>query len=335
MNEWIIELGKKIEALDEDQLNDWSRKIYANNPWFTKQNVKYALDGWVHMLKPEAVKEWLGQYVIVQPKTIKTVGIVMAGNIPFSGFHDMLCVLASGHKVKAKRSSQDVLLPQFILSLISEINQEIASRVEWVERIENIDAVIATGSGNTSRYFKHYFSKWPHIIRSNRTSVAVLTGEETDEELRLLGKDIFTYFGLGCRNVSKVYLPEGKPVDPILRVIEECEEFQELKIHNKYSNNYDYNRSVYYLNQILFYDNNIVLLKEDNQLASPIGVIFYEFYKNINQLQLQLETDRDKIQCIVSKENLVDGAVAFGQAQSPSIADYADGVDTMEFLLGL
>ncbi len=332
MNEWIVALGKKIEALDENQLNDWSHKIYTNNPWFTKENIKLALEGWVHMLNPNAVTEWLSQYKIMPQKAPKTIGVVMAGNIPFAGFHDMLCVLAAGHKLKAKRSSQDVLMPQWILSMISEIDQEVASRVEWVERIDQVDAVIATGSGNTARYFHYYFAKWPHIIRRNRTSVAVLNGEESDDEIRMLAKDIFTYFGLGCRNVSKIYLPEGKPLDPILRVLED---FQEMKVHNKYANNYDYNRSVYYINQIPFYDNNIVLLKEDTQLASPIGVVFYEFYKSINQLQMQLEADRDKIQCIVAKKNLLDGTFAFGQAQSPSITDYADGVDTMEFLLGL
>lgn len=332
MNEWIVQLGKKIEALDESQLNDWSYKIYANNPWFTKENIKLALDGWVHMLNPHAVEEWLAQYDIKPQAKPKTVGVVMAGNIPFAGFHDMLCVLAAGHKLKAKRSSQDLLMPQWILTMIGEIDQEVARRVEWVERIDQVDAVIATGSGNTARYFHHYFAKWPHIIRSNRTSVAVLNGEESDDEIRLLAKDIFTYFGLGCRNVSKIYLPEGKPLDPVLRVLED---FQEMKVHNKYSNNYDYNRSVYYINQIPFYDNNVVLLKEDIQLASPIGVVFYEFYKSINQLQMQLETDRDKIQCIVAKKNLLDGTVGFGEAQTPSIADYADGVDTLEFLVGL
>jgi len=332
MNEWIIELGKKIEAMEEDQLNDWSSKVYANNPWFTKENVKLALDGWVHMLRADSVNEWLSQYKITAAATPKNIGVVMAGNIPFAGFHDMLCVLASGHKLKAKRSSQDELLPQWILSLIKDINPEVASRVEWVERIENVDAVIATGSGNTARYFHYYFAKWPHIIRSNRTSIAVLNGEETDDEIRSLGKDVFTYFGLGCRNVSKLYLPVGKPLDPILRVLED---FQEMKIHNKYSNNYDYNRSIYYLNQVPFYDNNIVLMKEDAQLASPVGVLFYEFYTSINQLQLQLAGNQEKIQCIVAKKNLMDGTVDFGQAQSPSIADYSDGVDTMEFLLGL
>ena len=332
MNNWIITLGGKLAKLDEGQLNEWTARIYANNPWFTPENVKLAIDGWVHMLQPNAVKEWLSHYSIPVPQTRKTVGLVMAGNIPFAGFHDVLCVLAAGHKVKAKRSSQDRLLPEYILSLIHTIDAEVAARVEWVEKIENVDAVIATGSGNTSRYFHYYFAKWPHIIRKNRTSVAVLSGNETDDELRLLGKDVFTYFGLGCRNVSKVYIPEGGSPEPVLRVFEE---FDKVKIHNKFANNYDYNRSVYYLNHIPFFDNLVLILKEDEQLASPIGVLYYEFYKNVNQLQLKLESERENIQCIVSREELIDGAVHFGEAQSPSIADYADGVDTMEFLLKL
>jgi len=332
MNNWIIALGEKLAKLDESQLNEWTARIYANNPWFTPENIKSAFEGWIKMLQPEAVEEWLNHYSISIPLTPKTVGLVMAGNIPFAGFHDMLCVLTAGHKVKAKRSSQDRLLPEYILSLIQEIDPQVASRVEWVERIENIDAVIATGSGNTSRYFHYYFAKWPHIIRKNRTSVAVLSGTETDDELRALGKDVFTYFGLGCRNVSKIFIPEGGSPEPVLRVFEE---FEKVKTHNKFANNYDYNRSVYYLNHIPFFDNLVLILKEDEQLASPIGVLYYEFYKNVNQLQLKLEAEREKIQCIVSRPDLIDGAVPFGQAQSPSISDYADGVGTMEFLLNL
>lgn len=332
MNNWIISLGEKLAKLDESQLNEWTARIYANNPWFTPENVKFAFDAWASMLQAEAVKEWLNQYSIPQPRNRKTIGLVMAGNIPFAGFHDVLCILASGNNVKAKRSSQDRLLPEYILSLIREVEPEVAARVEWVEKIENVDAVIATGSGNTSRYFDYYFSKWPHIIRRNRTSVAVLNGNETDDELRALGKDVFTYFGLGCRNVSKIYVPEGSSVEPVLRVFEE---FDKIKVHNKYANNYDYNRSVYYMNHVPFFDNLVVVLKEDQQLASPIGVLFYEYYKNINQLQLKLEGERDNIQCIVSSPELVDGSVNFGMAQSPSISDYADGVDTLEFLLKL
>lgn len=332
MNNWIITLGEKLAKLDEGQLNEWSARIYANNPWFTPQNVKSAMEGWAKMLQPHEVKEWLSHYAISTPQTRKTVGLVMAGNIPFAGFHDVLCVLAAGHKVKAKRSSQDRLLPEYILSLIQSIDPEVAGRVEWVEKIENVDAVIATGSGNTSRYFHYYFAKWPHIIRKNRTSVAVLAGDESDDELRALGKDVFTYFGLGCRNVSKIFIPEGGSPEPVLRVFEE---FTDVKTHNKFANNYDYNRSVYYLNHIPFFDNLVVVLKEDEQLASPIGVLFYEYYASINQLQLKLEAERESIQCIVSRPELIDGAVPFGQAQSPSISDYADGVDTMEFLLNL
>ncbi|MDB5272578.1 MAG: acyl-CoA reductase [Chitinophagaceae bacterium] len=332
MNNWIIVLGEKLAQLSEEQLNEWTARVYANNPWFTPQNVKFALDSWIKMLEPASVNEWLSHYTISASVHPKTIGLVMAGNIPFAGFHDVLCVLAAGHKVKAKRSSQDRLLPEYILSLITSIDPEVGSRVTWVEKIENVDAVIATGSGNTSRYFHYYFAKWPHIIRKNRTSVAVLSGKETDDELRALGKDVFTYFGLGCRNVSKLFIPEGSSPEPVLRVFEE---FTEMRAHNKFANNYDYNRSVYYLNHIPFFDNLVLILKEDEQLASPIGVLYYEFYKTINQLQLKLEAERENIQCIVSKEELIDGAVAFGEAQNPSIADYADGVDTMEFLLNL
>lgn len=330
---WIIALGEKLAKLPDDQLNEWSARCYANNHWFTRENIKLAVEGWSHMLQPEELEKWWSQYSNVSKhSTGKTVGIVMAGNIPFAGFHDLICVLLAGHKVKAKRSSQDMLLPQYILELIRSIDATVAERVEWVEKLEHVDAVIATGSGNTSRYFEYYFSKWPHLIRKNRTSVAVLSGKETDDELRALGKDVFSYFGLGCRNVSKIFLPEGASLEPVLRVFEG---FDDIKAHNKYSNNYDYNRSVYYMNQVPFFDNHVVVMKEDRQLASPIGVLFYEFYQNVNQVQLRLEAEREAIQCIVADDRLMDGAVPFGQAQQPAISDYADGVDTMEFLLKL
>jgi hypothetical protein len=332
MNRWIVTLGERLAQLDETQVNEWAARIYAANPWFTPENIRFAIRGWIQMLQPTEVYEWLSHYTVPIPAKRKTVGLVMAGNIPFAGFHDVLCVLAAGHNVHAKRSSQDRLLPEYIVQLIQSIDPEVGNRVTWVEKIENVDAVIATGSGNTSRYFHYYFAKWPHIIRKNRTSVAVLAGNETDDELRALGKDVFTYFGLGCRNVSKIFIPEGSSAEPVLRVFEE---FHNIKSHNKFANNYDYNRSVYYLNHIPFYDNLVVILKEDEQLASPIGVLYYEFYKSITQLQLKLEAERENIQCIVSRENLIDGAVMLGEAQSPGITDYADGVDTMEFLLNL
>jgi hypothetical protein len=331
-HDWLIALGKRIANVSESELIDWSARISTNNPWFTIESIKYSLDAWATMLSETEVNFWLSHYQLDKAIEPKKIGVVMAGNIPFAGLHDFLVVLLCGHHLKAKRSSQDLFFPQWILSMLQEIAPEVASRVEWVDKIEHIDAVIATGSGNTSRYFEFYFAKWPRIIRKNRTSVAVLKGNETDEQLRELAKDVFVYYGLGCRNVSKVFIPEGHSLNDILRVFEE---YQWVKNLNKYGNNYDYNRSVYYMNLIPFYENDVLLMKEDQALSSPIAVLFFEYYQNVAQVQMLIEAHREEIQCVVAAPDLIDGSLNFGEAQHPQLMDYADGVDTMAFLLNL
>jgi len=258
----------------------------------------------------------------------------MAGNIPLVAFHDWFCVLLSGNKFKGKLSSDDNLLLPFLSKVLITIEPYFENQIEFTEgQLKNMDAVIATGNNNSARYFEYYFSKLPHIIRKNRNSVAVLDGTEKSDELGLLGKDIFQYFGLGCRNVSKLFVPEKYKFDMFF---ESIIEFKDIVMHNKYANNYEYNRTIYLMNSDKsLLDNNFLLLKADLSYSSPIGVLFYEFYSDINSLNAKLENEKEQIQCIVSKNNNVKNAIGFGKAQCPSLNDYADGIDTMKFLISL
>jgi hypothetical protein len=262
-------------------------------------------------------------------KTEKKIGIAMAGNIPLVGFHDLMCVLLSGHQLVAKLSSSDSVLMKFVRDSIISIDSSFADKLLFEERLNGVDAVIATGSDNTSRYFEYYFRNIPHIIRKNRTSCAVIVGEESPEEYSMLGKDIFCYFGLGCRNVSKIFVPENFDFPVMLKSLES---FQPIVNHHKYANNYDYQKSILLINQTHHYDNGFLLLTENENLVSPISTVYYQFYKDQNDLSLKLQSMADKIQCIVSAQGWYKQSVPFGEAQFPLVSDYADGVDTMAFL---
>jgi hypothetical protein len=240
--------------------------------------------------------------------------------------------LASGNKALIKLSSQDKLLTPYILNKLVEIEPAFAEQFEFIERLKDFDAVIATGSNNTSRYFDYYFSKVPNIIRKNRNSIAVLNGTESKEELHALGNDIFDYFGLGCRNVSKVFAPKGYKFDTFF---ESIEDFKSIADHHKYNNNYDYNKSIFLVNMDKHLDNGFLLVKEDERFASPLAVLYYEEYESITALDEKLVEQADQIQCIVSNESLSIETLRFGQSQCPALWDYADGVDTMGFLRGL
>ncbi len=260
-------------------------------------------------------------------------GLILAGNIPLVGFHDILCVLASGHIALIKLSSQDKLLIPYILRKLLEIEPGFNGRIEYIERLTGFDAVIATGSNNTSRYFDYYFGHVPHIIRKNRNSIAILTGEETSEQLKALGHDIFDYYGLGCRNVSKLYVPEGYNFNSFFEAIEE---FKGIADHHKYNNNYDYNKSIFLVNLDKHLDNGFLLLKQDERLASPLAVLYYEEYAELASIKQKLDENLDHIQCIVANKRLAGmNVINFGQTQQPKLWDYADGVDTMKFLKGL
>ncbi len=314
--------------IDWGTLDKYIEQASYKNPWFTPENIELSFDGLIRYLEEDSIRTWLKSYDLTKVKQ-KNVGIVMAGNIPLVGIHDMICVLISGHRLVAKLSSQDEILIPFITDELEKIDPEIKNNIEFVDRLKGIDAVIATGSDNSSRYFHYYFSKIPNIIRKNRTSIAVLTGDESFSEMKLLAKDVFSYFGLGCRNVSKIFLSENYDIK---NLISSFEDNHYLIDHNKYNNNYAYQRSILLVNMTKHLDSGFALFQQSEKLVSPISIIYYDYYKDIDSLKNQLFSNKDKIQCIVSKQDLLDGSVQFGKAQSPEIWDYADDIDTMKFL---
>ncbi|MFM7851719.1 MAG: acyl-CoA reductase, partial [Flammeovirgaceae bacterium] len=230
---------------------------------------------------------------------------------------------------KAKLSSQDTVLMNFVIDELKKIEPRFATAIAIEERLKQLDALIATGSDNTARYFEYYFRNVPHLIRKNRSSCAVIMGEESDEELVVLGRDVFDYFGLGCRNVSKVFLPDGFDIKRIMRA---WEAYDTIAQHHKYANNYTYQRAILLVNMLPFFDNGIIVLSQNTSLVSPIAVVYYEFYQNLEDLHEKLSAHTEKIQCIVSANGWYNKGVAFGQSQKPRVYDYADNVDTMHFL---
>lgn len=321
-------LGKVISKISEDELDTLSRRAQSLNNWFTANNIKLSLTGIAHMLEEEKLKQWTSSYIL-EPEDPKKVGVVMAGNIPMVGFHDFMAVLISGHMVHAKLSSQDPLLIPYLADRLVQIEPRFADYIEYPELLKDMDAVIATGSDNTARYFEYYFSKIPHIIRKNRSSVIVITGEESDEELSEMGKDIFSYFGLGCRNISKLFVPEGYNFS---RLLDNLSSYEWVRDHHKYVNNYDYNKSILLVNKVEHYDNGFLLLRESEDMVSPISVLFYESYKDASFLHEKLKQQEEKIQCVVSADDGIEDRIQPGKAQQPELWDYADGVDTLAFL---
>lgn len=321
----FVNLGKHLATLPQDTLDTLTDSARQENPWFTPDSVLKALEGIASMLHEENLRAWASRYTLadIQPKQ---VGIVMAGNIPLVGFHDLLCVLICGHHALVKVSSKDSRLIRYVLQFLTA-QSAAGIHAEIVDQLKSIDAVLATGSDNTSRYFEFYFSKYPNIIRKNRSSCAILTGQESPEELQKLGDDIFSYFGLGCRNVSKLYVPVGYNFIPLL---ESWNAYAGIIHHHKYCNNYDYQKSILLVNKIPFLDNGFVLLQESDKLVSPISVLFYEYYQDSDELTQKLDAVRDKIQCTVGASK--PATIPFGQAQRPAVWDYADAIDTMKFL---
>jgi hypothetical protein len=306
----------------------FTRHIHVNG-WFTEQNIRKALLAWSAALSAENLDRWLSAYQIPDlPSKQYSVGIICAGNIPMVGFHDVLSVILSGHRALVKLSSDDNLLIPALWKLLLQAEPGLEGQLEFVPaQLKNFDAVIATGSNNTSRYFKYYFDSVPHIIRKSRNSLAILNGNESEKELQELGKDIFDYFGLGCRNVTKVYLPESFNLDKLFNAIFP---FADVINHNKYANNYDYNKAVWLLNREDLLDNGFILLKKDEVLASPTASLYYEYYQDEVALRSLLASHSEEIQCMISQKDL-----PFGTSQSPMLWDYADGVDTLDFLLKL
>ena len=301
----------------------------AFNGWFTEENVRHAATGLSHLLREDAMEAWLRHYPeLGDVRKPRVVGIIMAGNIPFVGFHDLLCVLLAGHNGVVKLSSEDAGLTHALLALLSCIAPEQAAHVEVANgKLGHVDAMIATGSDNTARYFEHYFANVPRIVRKSRTSVAVLDGTETDGELAALGEDVFRYFGLGCRNVGKVFIPVAFDLD---RLFGALFPWKEIIDHHKYANNYDYNKAVWLLDRAPIIENGFLLMKEDPALNSPVASLYYERYAERSVVEARLMEEEERLQCVVGH-----GHVAFGSGQFPGPGDYADNVDTLEFLLGL
>lgn len=299
------------------------------NGWFNLENVLFSMQQWSEALTAENLEKWLSSYDFEQV-TPKTIGIIMAGNIPLVGFHDFLSVLISGHKALVKLSSNDRILLPAIADYLKAIAPEWQEKIEFLQdsKMENFDAVIATGSNNTARYFEYYFKDKPSIIRKNRNSVAILTGKESEEELKALSEDIFRYYGLGCRNVSKLYVPQDYDFEAFFKAMYS---WNSIINQAKYANNYDYNKAVYLMSLYKLLENGFLILKEDKSFGSPIATLFYERYTNLDVLKQELQAQKDQIQCVVS-QGLLENEINFGATQHPKLWDYADNVDTLEFL---
>jgi len=313
------------------RLSDAIQQAKNHNNYFTEENIIYCLKNWSYNLQKEKIESFLSSYTI-EEENPKSVAIIMAGNIPLVGFHDFLCVILTGNKAIIKLSSKDSHLMHFVLNYLSSICIDFKDFYKICqEKLSDYDAVIATGNNLSASKFKEYFNEYPNIIRKSRHSVAVLEGNESNDQLQNLSNDIFNYFGLGCRNVSKVYLPENYDLDLLFRSFMK---WKKVINNNSYANNYDYNRAIYLLNKEVFFDNGFILLKESKKIGSPVGTLFYEYYDKYEDVKKNLSEISEKIQCIVSNEN-IKNFIEFGKTQSPELTDYADGVDTIDFLLKL
>jgi hypothetical protein len=325
----FVKLGQFFEQSTLVENHPIFYKAYTQNPWFTIANTQLSVKAWADSMRESKLIEWLKAYTIAE-KSPQTVAIIMAGNIPLVGFHDLLCVLITGNKALVKLSEDDTTLMKWAIDELILIEPEFASFIEIsANRLPvGFDAVIATGSNNSNRYFEYYFREKRSLLRGNRNSVAILSGNETPEDLHKLGLDIFTYFGLGCRNVSKLYVPQEYD---ITRFLDGIELHNDIINHHKYANNYTYHKAILLMNLTPHLDNNFLLLKEDDRIASPLGMLYYERYTSLETLQETLQQKQLEIQCIVSKMEF-PGALPLGKAQQPELWDYADGVDTIAFL---
>jgi hypothetical protein len=337
-------LGEILFSYLNDERDDLNFKLILdeavlrsknNNPWFDEDSQRKALRAIALMLNKEAIYKWLASYpeIMREKGNAQTVALIMAGNIPLVGFHDLMCVLISGNKALVKVSSNDPYLMPAILKILSRIEPEIESFVVFTSSIiKGFDAVIATGSNNSARYFEYYFSKYPHIIRRNRNGIALLHGNETTAELISLGDDVFSYYGMGCRNITKLYVPENYDFIPL---IEAWQKWDFLKNHTRFFNNYEYHKAVFLVNSVPHLDSGFFLISSCKAIASPVAVLFYENYSDKLGLLNELGELKEKIQCITGDINTFTDVIALGTAQNPELGDYADGVDTMRFLIDL
>jgi len=329
----VVEKDNKVEhnELFFDGFKHQIKLAEEHNNWFTKKNITYAVKSWAKSLTHENITKWLAPYPTdsINPKQ---VALIMAGNIPLVGFHDFLSVLITGHRVIVKKSSKDKHLLTYLAKYLEFLQPDFKGNIEFTEeKLKHFDAVIATGSNNTARYFEYYFKGKPSVIRKNRSSVAVLKGDETENDLKNLSNDIFRYFGLGCRNVSKLFVPKNYNFKPFFKAIYH---WHPIINYTKYANNYDYNKAVYLMSEFDILDNGFFMLKADKSYSSPIASAFYEHYDTKSLLKEKLKQDSENIQCIVAN-GFTENEVAFGDTQSPQLWDYADTVDTVRFLLSI
>lgn len=326
----MVELAHNFENSDYAPVFE---KAMQENAWFTPDSIRLSFQSIGRSLSAEKITHWLSNYTIEKQKKTQTIGLVLAGNFPLVGLHDILCVLVSGNRAKVKLSSKDQHLYQIVSDLLVKIDASYKNQITFTDHtIKEVDAIIATGSDNSARYFEYYFEKYPHIIRKNRNSIALLSGNETRQDLEQLATDIFSYFGLGCRNVSYLMIPKDFEIN---RLFESFTNYNKVIQHNKYANNYDYQKALLLLNQDPFLDNGMVLLREEASLSSPIAVLHYQYYSDVQQVNNFVTPNKTKIQCIVSKTKWPFATYEFGEAQHPELWDYADNVDTLEFLLNL
>lgn len=336
----FVKLGERM--LSESKLDCGSRfestikDASIHNPWFTSENVYYAIDSIAnHWLTRDVLNAFTSKYPknYFEPTESKKVVVIMAGNIPFAGLHDMICILLTGHRFLGKVSSKDGHLIASIVQLLQEINPEFKNLIELSEvTLHGFDAVIATGSDNSSRYFDYYFKNYPTIIRKHRNSIAVLSGNETENDLTLLSDDIFLYFGLGCRNVSMLLVPTGYDFKGLLKAFKT---WQNLDTHNKYMNNYEFQKTMNLMNLIDHIDTDFMLLKQNDSISSTVGVVHYKEYNNIQTVVKFIQDHQDELQCIVGDSNIVPNAIPFGTCQNPNIDEFSDGIDTISFLAKL
>lgn len=325
----FVSLGEYLLSNNTD-LQQVSKQAHYHNAWFTSPNMAKALTTIGRSLSAPGLTDWLAPYPF-DSESDKSVGLILAGNIPLVGFHDILCALCAGFNIRVKTSADDPVLTAHLLNQLMEIEPRFSRKITISERLKNFDLVIATGNDNSARYFSYYFGQKPHIIRKNRNSAAVLTGRETQLDIQLLGNDIFDYFGLGCRSVSKLFVPHDYDISTFFEGIAQ---FSDVINHHKYANNYDYNKSIYLVNGDKHYDNGFLLVKPDQRTASPLAVVFLEAYSNLEGLADRLTALSPQLQCVVSGEplDIITPVVRPGRSQEPALDDYADGVNTLDFL---
>ena len=328
---WLVCLGDLFSSYKKnknDQFYTIIKKAEIHNPWFSEQNINTSINCWESKLKLKNINAWISKYEIIERQAVE-VGIVMAGNFPFSGLHDLICVIISGNIALVKTSRSDKILIDYIIDYLWNKFPISKHYIIKTEILKEFDKVIATGSNNTFRYFEYYFRKKPNILRKSRTSVAILANDTDKDSLRLLAKDIFTYFGLGCRNVSKLFIPIGFDIK---KIIHGFDDFEKIKLHHKYSNNLNYYKTIKILNNEKFIDGKFFLMSESKRFTPPISEIYYEFYENKKELIKYLKTKSENLQCIVSN-SISENHVNFGDTQNPKLSDYADNIDTLKFLL--